>query len=63
MGLYAATSIPVTMLAIGHLVTYLVEENGRRTISSYLRRKITDSEFEMLRLESMDPVSGKVAKN
>ena len=60
MGLYAATGIPVTMLAVGNLVTYLVEENGRRTISSYLRRKITDSEFELLRSESMDPVSGKV---
>ena len=58
--MYAATGIPVTMLAVGNLVTYLVEENGRRTISSYLRRKITDSEFELLRSESMDPVSGKV---
>jgi len=60
VGLYAATGIPVTMLAIGNLVTFLIEEAGRRKISSYLRRKITDAEFEVLRSESVDPASGQL---
>lgn len=60
VGLFAATGIPVTMLAIGFLVTFLIEEQGRRNISTNLRRKITDGEFEVLRSESIDPTTGKL---
>jgi hypothetical protein len=60
VGLYGATGIPITMLAIFNLVSTMIDRMGREKMTSYLHRKISDEDFEMLRSESIDPVTGKL---
>ena len=51
IGLFAATGIPITAMVVGNLVKTWISHMGRTKMASYLRRKIHDAEFEVLRYE------------